>query len=170
MRKSHFLVALVALCLTALAVQPAESRSLRFPQQGSTAYVLDIPDSWVVQDGGGNYYNLTAPDRSSVISLSVIVDPSVATTPLDEWAKAILESAKAEPYSRQEPAAISGVNGMAYFSRIKTGGNELADVKLVIAKTDTTHLATSSTITTATISAPQKKSLEDCLKGIKLTF
>jgi len=168
MGKSRFLAAIAALCLAVAAATPASSRNVRFPEQGSPAYAIQVPDAWSVQNEGRGSVNLTAPDRSSVISLSLISDRAVELTPADELAKILLEQAKAEPFSRQEPSEIAGLKGSAYYSRVKNPQNQWFNVKLTIVKLDATHAATTSTITIASLTAQQKKVLDTCLKSIKL--
>jgi hypothetical protein len=143
---------------------------MRFPEKGQIAFVLHIADNWTATpDNSGNLI-LRAPDNSAGMSLSVIEDKASATSPRDEVAKAILEAASAEPFSKHEPSSLGGVKAEAYYSKMVNANKVNLVVKLIVTQVAQTHVATLTVITPASnLSAAQQKAVDDTVKGITLT-
>jgi hypothetical protein len=163
-------VRVAAIAIAMVSAGLAAAKDMRFPETGPIAFVLHIADNWgATPDNSGNLI-LKAPDNSAGMSLSVIEDKASATAPRDEVAKAILAAASAEPFSRHEPASIGGVKAEAYYSKMVNANKVNLVVKLIVVQVAQTHVATLTVITAANnLSAAQKKSIDDTVKGITLT-
>ena len=119
----------------------ATAKELRFPEIGDVAFVMDVPDNWVVSRVGPNLL-LKGPDHSSSVALAVIKNKDEAKAPDDDLAKAIFKASNAEPFSKHEPGAIGGIKAEAYYSKTTNTKNLNVLYKLMIvkvAKTDRDH-------------------------------
>ena len=146
----------------------ATAKELRFPEIGDVAFVMDVPDNWVVSRVGPNLL-LKGPDHSSSVALAVIQNKDEAKAPDDDLAKAIFKASNAEPFSKHEPGAIGGIKAEAYYSKTTNTKNLNVLYKLMIVKVAKTYVVTETIITLSDLSAAQQQSLDAVVKGITLT-
>jgi hypothetical protein len=169
MKHSRALACLAAIVVTAAATGFAVAKDMRFPEKGDVAFVLHIPDGWTAKaDDSGNLI-LSVQDKGSGLSLSVYEDKTSAVMPRDDFAKALLAAAKAEPFSKHEPASIGGARAEAYYSKMKNDKKTTVLLKVMILQVAQTHVVSETIVTAPTMSAAQKQSLDAMLKGITLT-
>ncbi len=129
MRRHAVVLFVVLVCLLAGTVQAAE---IRFPKTGTNAFLINLPAGWPAKPDDYNGMQLLPDDRRSSVYLSVVRDAAFAGKPLLELALAIGKASSITQFAKQEPAAISGRKGTAFYGQMKNDKGVPLDVKLVI--------------------------------------
>ncbi len=128
-----------------LGSAPSHTETVHLPKTGVPAFSVDVPTGWTYDyDQSGNL-QFTSGDHSTALQLSMIVDPSVGTTPLSSMATLVFESAGAEPYSKNEPSTLAGHAGEAFYGNLIIN-NKLLHMEVVLAKLDNSHAACLTTL------------------------
>ena len=142
----------VLLALTAaalLAAGSAHAESVRFPETGDPAFVIQTPDGWTHKpDGDGNML-LIAGDKTASYALTI---GSYSGT-LDALAAGAMKVAGANPPQQMGPTQISGFRGYMYDSDMTNAGGVHINVHLVVVKLDTAHMASITRLTIDGITA-----------------
>lgn len=144
----------------------ATAKDLRFPESGSPAFALHIPDDWYADVDQGNLI-LTLPDKTASVSLSVFKeDARIAAMSSDQLAIAALLASKAEPYNRHETISLGSAKADVYYSRMVNASNIHLLVKLIMVKSVQGSTLTETVLTAEAIRPDQMKSLNAALNGI----
>jgi hypothetical protein len=152
-----------------LGASAAQAEALRLPVSGVPAFVVNVPPGWTSQyDKWGNL-GFIANDHSASLQLSMVADPSVASTSLDDIAANVIKAANASPSSRSEPGTILAYAGRTYYSGMTIRNTHL-NLKFVIAKIDDTHAAVISFITRDNMTDAQQAQLDALLGDVQLTL
>jgi hypothetical protein len=132
---------LAALAAVILLAPTANAGVVRTPVSGEPAFEVNAPDGWPVTRDGDNSLQITAPDRSGWIVVSIRPAPDLPHMSLDDLAAAAFSIAHALPFTRKEPTTLAGLPAEAYFTTAVADGGA-AHLRLVVAKVDATHVAT----------------------------
>ena len=142
--RATFAVAFGILLLAA----SASAESVRFPETGDPAFVIETPDGWTHKpDGDGNML-LVAGDTSASYSLTL----STYSDSLDALADAAMKVAGGEPPQKMGPTKVSGFRGYAYDSELANQAGVKINTHLVIVKLDASHVASMTRLTIENIS------------------
>ena len=166
MRRHAVALLFVLAGLVAGAVQAAE---IRFPKTGANAFLINMPAGWTAKPDEYNGMQLLPDDRRSSVYLSVVRDPAFAGKPLLDLALAIGKASSITQFPKQEPAAISGKKGTAFYGQMKNANGLLLDVKLVIIPLERDLWATETLLISQGLDAVQTASLNQAVNGIALT-
>jgi hypothetical protein len=153
-------------CLLAGAVQAAE---IRFPKTGANAFLINMPAGWTAKPDEYNGMQLLPDDRRSSVYLSVVRDAAYAGKPLLELALTIGKASSIPQFPKQEPAAISGRKGTAFYGQTKNDKGVPLDVKVVIIPLEADLWATETLLISQGLDAAQTASLNQAVNGIALT-
>lgn len=128
--------------LGVMAAAPVLAGPLSVPKDGSgLAMVVEPPAGWETEyDANGNLM-ISAADNSGSVQITMIEDPSVASTSTSDVANLYLKSVNGRPWTRIEPGKVADVAGETYVSTFPVAGAPDEILKLTIAKLDGSHLA-----------------------------
>lgn len=148
----------------------ASAQPLRFPASGPFAFVINLPPSWTSnEDKVNNGLQLFPDQRWGGIFLSMAQDAAYAGRPLRDLALAISKAAGIKDAGRDEPAAISGFQGTAYYGAMQNNSGVNLDTRLVIIPLATDYWATMTLITQKPLNPSQQQSLSQAVSAISLT-
>ncbi len=149
----------------------AQAAEIRFPKAGPYAFIINLPPAWSSKEDDYGGLQVIAPDRASVIYLSMASDKEYMGVgrPLRDLATAIAKSAGATLTDKQEPAILSGITGETFYGEMTNDRGTLLQVKMVIIPMAIEVAATQTILTTANMSAAQRTALDQALRGISLT-
>ena len=165
MRRHAVALFVVLACLLAGAVQAAE---IRFPKTGANAFLINMPTGWTAKADEYSGMQLLPDDRRSSVYLSVVRDAAFAGKPLLDLALAIGKASSITQFPKQEPAAISGRKGTAFYGQMKNANGLLLDVKLVIIPLEADLWATETQLITKNLNAAQSATLAQAVRGVGL--
>jgi hypothetical protein len=169
MKRIQVVAAFAVVLLAAAFCAQAHAKEMRFPEKGSVAFRLQLPKDWTANNDSSGNLNVTAPDHTSVVILSVIDDEDAAKAAPDALAEKILKSTGADPFSTKEPVTISKTDGTTYYSHLKNDKGVSMNFKLNIFDIGGKHVAMLMILSATDITAAQKNSLDAVIKGITLT-
>ena len=138
MRTARLLATLAALGLAFFAAT-ASARSLRYPQTGDPAFLVEVPEDWTSRTDKGNCI-VGSGDHALAFSLNIVT----STLPVDQIATKALEIQKVSPTPNRETVSIAGYGGVAY-SWTASKADTTVDITLMIVRIDSTHIAICST-------------------------
>jgi hypothetical protein len=148
-----------------LLASPASAESVRFPETGDPAFVIQTPDSWTSKpDGAGNML-LVAGDKSASYALTI---GSYSGT-LDDLAVGAMKVAGASAPQLMGPVTISGFHGYMYDSDMKNDAGTHINVHLVVVKLDATHRASVTRLTIDGISSEDYADANSVLTNTTIT-
>ncbi len=130
-------------------ITAARSGEVRYPQTGSPALTLHIPDDWVSMDDGGGHMLTGTADLSAAVALSFVNAPGS----LDDYATTHL--ARDAQVARREDITISGHKGRAYFGTSTSPIGTNVNAELILIGLDGNRIAVCSTFTAVNL-APDK--------------
>jgi hypothetical protein len=165
MRRQIITLFFILSCVLAGSAQAAE---IRFPKSGP-AFLINLPAEWTAKEDQYNGMQLLPADRRTSVYLSVVRDQTYAGKPLLDLALAIGKPSNITQFPKQEPAAISGRNGTAFYGQMKNDSGALLDVKLVIIPLEPDLWATETLLMSQGLNAAQTASLNQAINGIALT-
>ncbi len=143
----------------------ADAKTVRFPEAGDPAFVLDMPDDWSAKlDEDGNMI-VGAADHSSGFSFSIIE----YSDSLDSAATLILKAAGAQAPSSGGSHSISGYPGSDYASTMKNDSGVNLNVHMVIVRLDANHIATATLIADVDATSDEMRAAEAVLSNAFLT-
>jgi len=150
--------------------RPAVSQSpMRFPATGPHAFLITVQPGWTSsEDRANNGMRLFADGRWGGISLSIVTDPNNPGRPLLGLAQEISEAANVKLSGKEEPAAISGKPGTAFYGIMTIKDNTL-DTRILIVPVASDTWASLSTITKGSLTPAQQQSLSRAVSNIALT-
>ena len=92
---------------------------IRFPKEGSPAFVISLPAGWTAHEDQYNGIQLLPTDHRSLVYLSMVRDPQYTDKPLIDlrwrW-----QPSNTTAFPKQEPTAVPGPNGPACLGHMKT--------------------------------------------------
>ena len=149
---------------------PAAAKDLRYPENGPVAFQLHLPDGWSAQADNGKIMQVTGPDHSAAMLLTVLpeTERSLKQTP-DEVAAALFAGAKAQQFSKHEKGAIGGVPADSYNSWMLDHSGQQEWMKINVIKSLHGYMVLETILTSPTIDSAQRAVLAAVLKGITLT-
>ena len=115
-----------------LAAGSAQAEVIRFPKEGSPAFMITLPAGWTAHEDQYNGIQLLPTDHRSLVYLSMVRDPQYKDKPLMDLALAIGKPSNITDFPKQEPTALSGRNGTAFLGQMKNDKGTLLDVKMMI--------------------------------------
>jgi hypothetical protein len=148
----------------------AVAADIHYPQNTSVAFDVHLANGWNADPDMTTSLNLTAPDTSSFISLTLATQdaPTAAQTP-DQFANQALMSGNAAAFTKKETASISGVAAEAYFSQLQGSNNIPLNVTLILIKPLGKYLVSETIVSRTQLNDAEQASLDAMMKGINLT-
>ncbi len=165
MRRHVVTLFFIAACLLAASARAAE---FRFPKTGPDAFVINLPAGWTTHEDEFNGVQLLAPDRRSVIYLSLLRDSKYTGKPLRDVALAIGAQPNMKFSGRQEASIISGYGGQTFFAQMTNDKGTPLDVKMAIIPLAQDLWATETQMTTKNLNAAQSATLAQAVRGVGL--
>jgi hypothetical protein len=156
-----------ALLFTLSFAADAQADNYRVPQQGVPAIVVEVPAGWT-----GNYdqygnLQFAATDHSFGVQFSMISGDEMASATPEAVAAAVFQAAGAPPYLRSEAASVAGYTGTAFIGILPVSGVNL-DIRVVLAKVDSTHYLAVSTVTHHEITADQAAAMAELIAHVSV--
>jgi hypothetical protein len=139
----------------------ARAETVRAPQTGSPAFVIDVPADWTAKDGGDAVS--IAPEGGGVL-LTLAVFPTDSSC--NQIAAEEMKYLSVEPSSVSAPGAIWGHAGTVYAARVP-GSNTLT-VRVACARIDAAHAAVELEAPDTTASADQVRRLRELAATARL--
>jgi hypothetical protein len=148
----------------------AVAADIHYPQNTSFAFDVHLANGWNANPDMTTNLNLTAPDTSSAISLTLAAQdaPTAAQTP-DQFANQVLMGSNAAAFTKKEPASISGVAAQAYFSQMPGSNNIPLNITLILIKPLGKYLVSEMIVARTQLNDAEQASLDAMMKGINLT-
>ena len=165
MRRHVVALFIVLGCLVAGA---AQAEQVRFPKTGATAFVINLVPGWVTHEDQYNGIQVLAPDRRTLLYLSMVQDEKYKDKPMMELALAIGKPSNITEFPKQEPTSVSGKPGQAFYGQMKNASGTLLDVKMVIIPIGPALWATETILSSKGIDAAQSKALKQAVSGVTL--
>src|SRR5262245_34297717 len=161
---------LVLACLL-IDGRPATSQSpMRFPASGPHAFLITVQPGWTTnEDRKHNGMQLFPDGRWGAIFLSIATDPAFAGRPLLDLALEISKAANVKRSGKEEPAAISGKPGTAFYGVMTNQKGTALDTRLVIVPLTSDTWATLTTIALQSLTPAQQQSLSEAIASIALS-
>lgn len=159
-------VALLFVCLGAVA---ARADDIRFPKDGSPAFLIKLPDGWISHEDQFNGIQLLPSDHRTLVYLSMVRDPQYKDKPLMDLALAIGKPSNITEFPKQEPGAISGHSGTTFIGKMHNDKGTLLDVKMVIIPLEPDLWATETLLTSQNLTSAQVEALHTAVDGVSLT-
>jgi hypothetical protein len=157
--------ALLFVCLGAVA---ARADDIRFPKEGSPAFLIKLPAGWTSHEDRYNGIQLLPGDHRTLVYLSMVRDPLYKDKPLMDLALAIGKPSNIKEFPKQEPAAISGHSGTAFIGKMHNDKGTLLDVKMMIIPLEPDLWATETLLTSQNLSSAQVEALHQAVNGVSL--
>jgi hypothetical protein len=162
-------LAALLLLFGCLAAGLAQAEVIRFPKEGSPAFVISLPAGWTAHEDQYNGIQLLPTDHRSLVYLSMVRDPQYTGKPLMDLALAIGKPSNITAFPNQEPTAVSGRNGTAFLGHMKNDKGTLLDVRMMIIPLEPDLWATETLLTSQNLSGAQTDELNQAVRGVTLT-
>jgi hypothetical protein len=160
---------LILACLLADGRPAASQTPIRFPASGPHAFLVMVQPDWTSnEDRKHNGMQLFANGKWAGIFLSITSDRSFAGRPLLDFALEINKAGNIKHTGKEEPAAISGRPGTAFYGAMTNAKGAALYTRLVIVPLASDTWATLTTITPQSLSPAQQQSLDKAVSGIVL--
>ena len=153
-------------CLIAAS---AQAETIRFPKEGSPAFLITLPAGWTSHEDQYNGIQLLPTDHRTLVYLSMVRDPQYTGKPLMDLALAIGKPSNITEFPKQEPTSISGHNGTTFIGQMKNDKGTLLDVKMMIIPLGKDLWATETLLTSQGLNSTQTDELNQAVRGITLT-
>ncbi|MGH6663832.1 MAG: hypothetical protein ACREB2_02855 [Pseudolabrys sp.] len=163
----RYLVALFFI-LGCVVAGSAQAEQIRFPKTGPNAFLITLAPGWVTHEDQYNGIQVLAPDRRTLLYLSMVLDENYKDKSLKELALAIGKPSNITEFPKQEPTTLSGKSGEAFYGRMKNANGTVLDVKMVIIPIGPSLWATESILTSQGLDAAQTNSLKQAVSGVAL--
>lgn len=162
-------IAVALLFVVGCLVSTAQADEIRFPKEGSPAFMINPPAGWSTHEDSYNGIQVLPADHRTLVYLSMVRDPQYAGKSLMELALAIGKPSNITEFPKQEPTSISGHNGTAFFGQMKNDKGVLLDVKMMIIPLEQDLWATETLLTSQNLTSAQVEALHQAVGGITLT-
>ncbi len=166
MRRTVVALLFIVGCLFTATAQADE---IRFPKEGSPAFLITLPEGWISHEDAYNGIQLLPTDHRTLVYLSMVRDPQYAGKPLMELALAIGKPSNITEFPKQDATAISGHSGTAFFGQMKNDKGTLLDVKMMIIPLEPDLWATETLLTSQNLTSSQVEALHRAVNGVSLT-
>ena len=166
MRRTVVALLFVFACL---AAGSARAEDIRFPKEGSPAFMISLPAGWTAHEDQYNGIQLIPTDHRTLVYLSMVRDPQYTGKPLMDLALAIGKPSNITEFPKQEPTSISGHNGTTFIGQMKNDKGTLLDVKMMIIPLEKDLWATETLLTSQGLNSTQTDELNQAVRGITLT-
>jgi hypothetical protein len=161
---------LVLACLLTDGRPAASQTPMRFPADGPHAFLITVPPDWTSnEDRKHNGMQMFPKGRWGGIFLSIATDARLAGRPLLELALSISKAANIKHSGKEEPAAISGRPGTAYYGVLTNASGLELDSRIVIVPLTPDTVATLTTLAPRSMTPAQQQSLDQAVGGIALS-
>lgn len=167
MRRGAVALFFAVICLFAASVQADEE--LRFPKEGSPAFLISLPAGWITHEDQYNGIQILPTDHRSLVYLSMVRDPQYTGKPLMDLALAIGKPSNISHFPKTEPTSISGRNGTAFLGQMKNDKGTLLEVKMMIIPLEPDLWATETLLTSQNLNSAQVEALHTAVNGVTLT-
>jgi hypothetical protein len=154
--------------LGCLVAGTAQAEQLRFPKTGTNAFLITLAPGWATHEDQYNGIQVFSADHRTLLYLSMVLDEAYKDKPLMELALAIGKPSNITSFPKQEPIAISGMNGQAFYGKMTNEKGTPLDVKMVIIPLGPSLWATQTILTTQGLTAAQIASLKQATSGISI--
>ena len=147
----------------------AQADTVRFPKDGSPAFMITLPAGWTSHEDQYNGIQLIPTDHRTLVYLSMVRDPQYTGKPLMDLALAIGKPSNIAAFPKQEPTSISGRDGTAFFGQMHNDKGTLLDVKMMIIPLEKDLWATETLLTSQGLNSAQTDELNQAVRGVTLT-
>lgn len=152
-------------CLVAGA---AQAEQVRFPKTGPNAFNINLLSGWVTHEDQYNGMQVLSPDRHTLLYLSIVHDEGYKDKPMMELALAIGKPSNITEFPKQEPTAISGKSGQAFYGQMKNANGTILDVKMVIIPIGPALWATETILSAKGLDTASMNTLKQAVSGVTL--
>jgi hypothetical protein len=159
------LIAAAALATAALFATAAGAETLRLPQTGDPAFVVNAPDGWEhIVDAEGNLAVFNVEHTASLTFTVMEYDGA-----LDSLAAGAVSNPDGERPRNNGPVDVSGFHGFVYDGKMISAAGVHANVHLLLVKLDDKHVAGATLLTADGIKDDQAAAARAILGGVTLT-
>lgn len=130
---------LVGVLLAFAFASAARAETVRVPEKGDPAMVVEVPRRWELHEEDG-HVALHLKGAKVFLQLFMISDLAIDRTPLPAIAAHVLEAAGMPAYSQTLPGTIDGRAGQAYVSVRSDPGGGIVTMVLTLVKVDSLHV------------------------------
>jgi hypothetical protein len=162
-------IAVALLFVVGCLFSAAQADEIRFPKEGSPAFLITPPSGWTTHEDQYNGIQVLPEDHRTLVYLSMVRDPQYAGKPLMELALAIGKPSNISEFPKQEPTSISGHNGTAFFGKMTNDKGVVLDVKMMIIPLEQDLWATATLLTSQNLTSAQVEVLHQAVNGVALT-
>lgn len=154
--------------LGCLIAGTAQAEQVRFPKTGPNAFVINLVSGWVTHEDQYNGIQVLAPDRRTLLYLSIVLDENYKDKPMMDLALAIGKPSNITEFPKQEPTSLSGKPGNAFYGKMTNANGTVLDVKMVIIPLGPALWATETILTSQGLDAAQINALKQAVSGVTL--
>jgi len=165
MRRTVVAFLVVFACLIAGS---ARAEAIRFPKEGSPAFMITLPAGWIAHEDQYNGIQLLPTDHRTLVYLSMVRDAQYTGKPLMDLALAIGKPSNISVFPKQEPTSISGRDGTAFIGQMKNDKGTLLDVRMMIIPLEPDLWATETLLTSQNLNSTQVDALKEAVNGVSL--
>jgi hypothetical protein len=155
--------------LGCLLAGSAQADQIRFPKAGSNAFLITLAPGWATHEDQYNGIQVFAADHRTMLYLSMVLDETYKDKPLMELALAIGKPSNITEFPKQEPIAVSGMKGQAFYGKMTNDKGTPLDVKMVIIPLGPSLWATETILTSQGLNAEQTAALKQAVSGVAIT-
>jgi hypothetical protein len=155
--------------LGCLVAGSAQADQIRFPKAGSNAFLITLVPGWATHEDQYNGIQVFAADHRTMLYLSMVLDENYKDRPLMDLALAIGKPSNIMEFPKQEPIAVSGMKGQAFYGKMVNDKGTPLDVKMVIIPLGPSLWATETILTSQGLDAAQLAALKQAVGGVALT-
>lgn len=161
---------LILACLVTASGPATSQTAMRFPADGPHAFLITVQPDWTSnEDRKHNGMQLFPKERWGGIFLSIAVDSAYSGRPLLDLALEISKAANIKHSGKEEPTAISGKPGTAFFGVMTNATGTELDTKIMIVPLAADAWATLTTIGLRSLTPAQQESLNRQVNSIALS-
>ncbi len=154
--------------LICVAAGSAQAEQVRFPKTGPNAFLINLAPGWVTHEDQYNGIQVLAPDRRTLLYLSIVLDENYKDKPMMDLALAIGKPSNITQFPKHEPATVSGKPGQAFYGQMKNASGTVLDVKMVIIPLGPALWATETILSSQGLDAAQMNALKQAVSGVTL--
>ena len=153
-----------ALIFAALSVASAMAGDLRYPQTGTPAFSMRVPDGWTFKTDDNGAMVIEAPDRSAEVVLSF----AAFSGTLDQRAANVIKGTAAGEAPRGINTKFAGHDAEVFQTGMFTDTGAHTSIRLYLMRLDPDHVASVSVVVADDITDAQKAPLRALLGSAAL--
>jgi hypothetical protein len=146
----------------AMVTGSAQAETVRMPQSGSPAVVIDLPSGWAVLDRSDKGSSFAPDDRSTLLLLMWLPTDH----PCDQLAANVMEFMSLSLTQPSAPGAIDGHAGAVYETPVP--GSQALMVRVTCVRADAAHAVVEMEAPKPTASTDQVRRLHDLATKVRL--